>query len=93
MDTDIISRALSPLRRQLDRLEDRLEGLSPTSGLPRLLTRSQAADLLQVSEQTISRLMDTRQIPYIQSAPGAAKRIRLADLETWIEANTVRAIR
>ena len=88
----VIAEAIAPLSRQIDQLMDQVESLGPTAS-PNLLSVAQAAKMTGLSTKTLYRMLDTRQIPYVQSAPRAAKRIRQAALEAWIKTNTVRAIR
>jgi excisionase family DNA binding protein len=52
-----------------------------------LYTVKEAADMLSVSKDTIYRLMDTGDLPYIQPAYNHIRRISRRDIETWIERN------
>lgn len=76
--------------QRLDELTTRVRALTT---LPRLLTITQAAECLGVSTKTVRRHLDRRELRYVQEGAGAAKRIRAADLERWIERNTVREVR
>lgn len=86
-----LNRQLEHLSRQMEQIKSRLDALGPARA-PQLVSLDRAAEMLGVSTQTVRRMVDTRQIPYVQTAPGSAKRIKLVDLETWISRNTVRAI-
>lgn len=82
--------ATSLILRQLEDLNTKVQSLST---LPRLLTIPEAAQCLGVSEQTVRRHLDRREIRFVQEGPRSAKRIRSADLERWIDRNTVREVR
>lgn len=75
--------------RRIDALLDRLDMTAP-SGQPQLLTIPEAAARLGVSEGTVRRLCDRREIPYVQAGINAAKRIAITDLQAWIDRHTVR---
>lgn len=76
----------------LSRLMDRLDQLAPASQ-PRLLTVQEAATALGVSRDTIRRMCDRREIRYVQTEAGAAKRIALADIQAWIDRHAVPPLR
>lgn len=70
--------------RCLSQVLERLDDIGPTSA-PRLLTIQEAATALGVSRDTVRRMCDRREIRYVQTEPGAAKRIALADIQAWID--------
>ena len=84
-DTAIIMRALR-------RVEDVLHEMQPPSGAPRLLSIPEVAESLGVSPDTVKRLCDRRELPYVQARAGAAKRIPLDGLHRWIDEHTTRPI-
>lgn len=89
MDT---SDPTSHILRRLTQVLERLDDVAPTK-TPRLLTIQEAATALGVSRDTVRRLCDRREIGYVQSEPGAAKRIALADIEAWINRHAVPPLR
>ena len=77
--------------RSLHRLESRVNEITP-AGVPRLLTIEQTAETLSVSTDTVRRLLDRRELGYVQSRPGAAKRIPTDSLQRWIDTHTTQAV-
>lgn len=55
-----------------------------------LLNVPDAATYLGTNERHVRNLVYRRQIPYVKV--GALVRFRLADLDAWIQANTVPAV-
>ena len=80
-----------PVLTVLSRLERRVNEIAPV-GVPRLLSIERTADCLDVSTDTVRRMLDRRELTYVQSRPGASKRIPLEELKRWIEAHTTRPI-
>ena len=78
--------------KSLSRMAERLDHIAPTAA-PRLLTIQEAATALGLSRDTIRRMCDRREIRYVQTEPGAAKRIPLADVQTWIDRHAVPPLR
>ncbi len=61
--------------------------------IPHLLTIPEVADIAHVSQDTVRRWLDRRELRYIQTGPRAAKRIALSDLQKWIDRNAVNPLR
>lgn len=85
MDTqDSTSHILRGLSRVLAKLND-----ITAATAPRLLTVAETAAALGVSKDTVRRMCDRREIRYVQTEAGAAKRIALADIQAWIDRHAV----
>jgi excisionase family DNA binding protein len=78
--------------RRLEQVMTRLETLTPTP-TARLLTVAQVAEYAAVSEDTVRRWLDRRELRYMQDRPKAAKRVALADLERYLARQAVEPVR
>jgi excisionase family DNA binding protein len=69
-----------------------VDSLPTTRGTTRALTKElytvkEAATIMSLSKDTLYRLMDTGDLPYIQPAYNHIRRIARRDMESWIERN------
>jgi excisionase family DNA binding protein len=84
-DIQMSTQNTAQILRRLDKALDRLDAAAAPLTAPRLLTIQEAATALGVSRDTVRRMCDRRDIGYVQTEPGTAKRIPLGDLQAWID--------
>ena len=65
--------------------------LSPTAGLPPLLTNAADADLLQIKERLLRELVARRELPCVRVGDRLL-RYRRSDLEAYLEAKSIPAL-
>ncbi len=76
--------AFALLLRRFDRLEAKLDALTP-GGAPKFLTIKGAAKAYDCSPDTIRRACDRRELRFVQNGPKAAIRIDVKDLQAWAD--------
>lgn len=63
------------------------EKLSPEVEMPQLLTVKQVREILNLSQPTCYRLMESGELPYVRF--GKSRRVKREDVLALIERNTV----
>jgi excisionase family DNA binding protein len=76
----------------LDRIMRKLDRLEEGRAVPRYASIATLAEAYEVSDDTIRRACDRRELRYTQVTAGGAKRIAIADFAKWLERHTVQAL-
>ena len=78
------SEVLTLLLRRFDKLEAKLDALTPDAA-PQFLSIKRAAKVYECSADTIRRACDRRELRFVQDGPKAAIRIDVKDLQAWAD--------
>lgn len=60
-----------------------------TRRIPQMITLQEVSAALRVSTDTVRRMCDRGDLPYVQAAPGSAIRVAVSDLDEWISRHRV----